>query len=330
MKRLFFPVLLAACGGKDTGTAPVPDCDATTPTSLAGCVDEARYASHLATVAVPREPDSDNWQRVQDLCATAMEEAGFTVERQVYDTGVNVVGTRTGSSSEPPVLLSAHYDSIASCDGADDNASGVAGVLEAARVLGWGRFTRTLVVACWDEEESGLIGSETWARAQADAGDSVTLSVVLEMIGYKTAEEGSQSLPAGFDLIFPEETAQLEAGGWKGDFIALVADEHASAVADDMVAWATPHGLSAIPLVLTDAQSTSRTFGDLRRSDHAPFWDQGWPAMMITDTSEYRYGGYHCHDFDDTVDQVDTAFATDVLASTVAAVARAAGLEGAR
>src|SRR5690606_20146741 len=132
---------------------------------LSQCVEAARYQADLEAIAMPREPESAHWQAVQDLCAERLEGLGFTVERHAYATGVNVIGVREGTS-EPQrrVLVGAHYDHIAGCAGADDNASGVAGALEAARVLAMASFPRTLVVACWDEEERGLIGSRAYAE----------------------------------------------------------------------------------------------------------------------------------------------------------------------
>lgn len=324
-------LLLAACGGSkpDDSTAPGA-CDTTSPETLAGCVDPTRYEALLTTTAVPRVPGSEGWEMVQDLCASSLEAAGFTVERQAYATGLNVVGTRAGRTAGPPVVISAHYDSVADCPGADDNASGVAGALEAARVLGQGAYDLPLVVACWDQEELGLLGSDAYAEALAGAGGSVTAAFVLEMIGYKSTEEGSQTLPSGLDLLFPDEVEAIAADGYRGDFIAVVADEHAGASAEAMAAFGGSVDLEVVALVLTDEQAASPFLGDLRRSDHASFWARGWPGLMITDTSNFRNTAYHCYEGTDSVDRLDTAFATATVQSMVAAAAKLAGLGGAR
>ena len=109
---------------------------------------------------------------------------GYTVEREAYGTGVNVIGVLDGTSAPAEqVVISAHYDSVANCPGADDNGSGVAGVLEAARVLSTSQHKRTLVVACWDEEEKGLIGSSAFvARAAAAVICSTSCSAALDRL----------------------------------------------------------------------------------------------------------------------------------------------------
>lgn len=328
MPRALLPLcalLAAGCPDKpaaDDTETPAPP----TPAALAAQVDPARYQSILEQVAVERPPGSAGWQAVQDLCATELAAAGFTVTREDYGSGVNVVGRKAGTSASPrTVVLSAHYDHITGCPGADDNGSGVAGLLAAAPVLGAAPFADDLVLACWDEEERGLIGSAAWATAAAVAGTAVEVSFVFEMIGYRSTEPGSQTLPTGFDSFFPEPYAAVEANESRGDFIALVADEDAAAAVAAMEAQAATDGLPTIPIVLTDEQTGSFLLQDLRRSDHDSFWEQGWPAIMITDTANFRNVAYHCDEAEDTVDRLDRDFAVAVVRSAVAAVATAAG-----
>src|SRR5262245_45469411 len=113
-----------------------PPCGAASPAQLASCYDPVAYKADVTFVGKPREHHSAHWQAVQDLGFDRLSELGFEVERQVYDTGVNVIGTKKGARSPgEQVIVSAHYDHIPGCPGADDNATGVAAVMEIARIL---------------------------------------------------------------------------------------------------------------------------------------------------------------------------------------------------
>ena len=130
---------------------------------MAACIDRERFEKDLRFIAQPREPGSDHWQAVQDLCAPRLESLGFEVERQRYGTGVNVIGRRGGASA-PPVLLGAHYDHIADCPGADDNATGVAVLLELARAWAALPMACPVQLVAFDLEESGCYGSLEFIR----------------------------------------------------------------------------------------------------------------------------------------------------------------------
>jgi Zn-dependent M28 family amino/carboxypeptidase len=218
-------------------------------------------------------------------------------------------------------VVSAHYDSVPDCAGADDNASGVAGVLIAAKVLAAVQFKKTLVVACWDEEEAGLIGSKAWvSEAKASATD-VRIAFVFEMIGYRSDQPDSQRLPNGIDLVFPDQAAQVADNQNRGDFLAVVADDAAHAAADSLVAHAKGLALPTVWLELSADLKNSPLAHTLRRSDHASFWKAEYPAMMLTDTSEYRNAHYHCTEGEDSMETLDLDFATKVVAATVGAAA---------
>lgn len=316
--------------GEDGGrvdAGPLPACGADTPLALSQCVDVARYETDLAAIAMERVPESAHWQTVQDLCATRLEALGFVVERQSYATGVNVIGVRAGTADATRrVLVAAHYDHIAGCDGADDNASGVAGVLEAARVLVGASYPRTLVVACWDEEERGLIGSRAYAARARANGDMIDAYFNFEMIGYRDSTPDSQTLPTGFSLLFREAAAENDANQRRGNFVAVIGDPESSATIASLERYADRTGLLFIPLVLPASLLASPATSDLRRSDHASFWQQGYPAMMITDTGEFRYDRYHCSSGPDVPGNLDVGFATQIVAITVAAAAESLGL----
>lgn len=311
---------LLACGDKDVSTDDTAPADTTCTGAPADCVEATRYAEDLEAFAILRAPGTEGWQEVQDACAEELERLGFAVERQDYGTGINVIGRQEGTAAAPrTVVVSAHYDHLDDCVGADDNATGVAGVLEVARVLAGRSHANDLVVACWDEEESGLVGSLAYAGEASAQGEDIAVAFSLEMIGYTDDAVDSQTLPAGFDILFADAAAEVAANDSRGDFIALIADEGAAAATTAFSAGA-PDGLPVVLVELTSEMTTSPALGDLQRSDHASFWYAGYPAIMVTDTANFRYGGYHCRDGEDTIDRLDLDFAVGVVQATAQSV----------
>ncbi len=321
--------LLVACGDKtpeETGPELLTGCAASSA-ELAACTDGAAYQTDLEFIAQERTPGSEHWQAVQDLCAERFAEHGLEVERHDYGGGVNVIGILPGRTQpDKQVLITAHYDHIANCPGADDNGSGVAGVLEAARLLSMGRYEQSIVFACWDQEEVGLVGARAWVTRAVERGEQVTTVFNFEMIGFLDDTPGAQEFPSGLDLIFPDAYQQAEDNEFRGDFLAVIGDEDSDDAMEAMQTHADAVGLPLLLLELSDEQTTSSFLSDLRRSDHSPFWDAGYPAMMLTDTSEFRYAAYHCRDGDDVVENLDQDFARRNIAVTVGAAADVAGL----
>ncbi len=300
-----------------------------TAAEVAKLVDEDRLWEDLVQLAKPRPPDSAHWQLAQDTCAQRFAELGFDVTLEPFEmeghAGVNVLGTLAGGDlAQEHVYISAHYDHIADCDGADDNASGVAGVLESARVLAAGSYRRTLVVACWDLEELGLKGSRAHVASLVKNNVLVAASFVYEMIGFRDMTPGSQAIPPGLDLLFPEEAGKLAENEYRGNFLVVVADSLAHLPAVNLRIFA--ESLTETPVVLLEldqAQKNSPLFFTLQRSDHGAFWLEDYPALMLTDTAEYRNKNYHCTQGPDAVDRLDPGYAADIVQATVAAAAAA-------
>ncbi len=312
--------------GADASTEPGPP--PTGPLAIAQRVDQARYTADLTTIAQPRLPGSTHWQEIQDLCASRFTEYGFTVERQNYGTGVNVIGVRTGTS-EPAseIVLGAHYDGVENCPAADDNGTGIAGVLEAARVLSMASYPKTLVLVCWDEEERGLIGSKAHAKRAKDKGEKIEAVFDLEMIGYKDDAENTQNMPTGFGFFFPEATTFNDNNKKRANFIGAGGDPGSEVPVNTLKDYADKISLPFMSLKLKAIDMQNPLLADLRRSDHAAYWDNGFPAMMITDTSNFRYDAYHCLNGKvDEIGRVNPEFATQVTRMVVGATAETLGL----
>lgn len=311
----------------DASLADAAPTFAVAPGDLLKELEPTRYHADLVTIAKPRNPGTAHHAAIRALCLERFKKLGFATSEHNYGSGVNVIGVKQGGArAVERVVLSAHYDSVSNCDGADDNASGVSGLFEAARVLASRNFERTLVVACWDEEEAGLIGSQAYAEASKKQGDQIKAMFSLEMIGYTSTLKDSQQIPDGLELVFPDQVKRVRENGNRADFIALVFDTPMRQVGFDFQAAAQLVGLPTIRLELSDLLKLNPLAGDLQRSDHAAFWLHGFPGMMVTDTSNFRYDRYHCMSGADEVAQLDDAFTHKALAALVSSTINALGL----
>lgn len=279
--------------------------------------DRSLYASDLAIIArAPRTGTDENHQEVQDLCASRFTELGYAVERHDYGEGVNVIGTLLGTvRSDEVVIVSAHYDTIVNSNGADDNASGVAAVLESARLLSTGKHERTLIVACWDQEEPALTGSYMYANRAKENKTQIQVAYVFDEIGYVDHKPNSQDFPTGFDALYPIEATKVRANQSRGDFVLLVFDNQASQWAHMIADASDQEDLLAIQL---EVDLSGRVPTQLRNSDHQSFWSQGYPAIEITDTAGNR--NPYQHTDKDTISTLDIDFSIQVISAVVASV----------
>jgi Zn-dependent M28 family amino/carboxypeptidase len=279
--------------------------------------DKTRYVADLTFIArAPRTVVDAHHQEVQDLCASRFRALGFTVERYKYDDGVDVIGTLPGNSRPAEiVIVSAHYDTIMGGDGADDNASGVAAVLESARLLAAGKHERTLVVACWDEEEPAETGSYRYASREKQKLTQIQVAYVYDEIGFSKNEPNSQKFPAGFRIAYPLLALKMQARQYRASFIMLIYDQKASPWGQAIANAADRESLSSAQL---EVNLDGNVPTELRGSDHNSFWGKGYPAIEITDTAEYR--NPYQHTSMDTVDRLDNDFSIKVITAVAASV----------
>lgn len=224
-------------------------------------------------------------------------------------------------------LIDAHYDSFGSSPGADDNASGVAGVLEAQRILAPYCAKKSIRYALFDLEEAGLIGSLIYVSNQISKRESILGVLNFEMIGFYTNEPNTQDLPTGFNILFPEAYNKVIQDNRRGNFITNVANVASSSLKTLFDNNASNHvpGLKVISLEVPGNGSIAP---DLRRSDHASFWDKGIPALMLTDGANFRNKKYHTAN--DSIHQLNFEFMSNVVKATIATAATLSQLEHAR
>lgn|GEM_PF-329285 len=188
-----------------------------------------------------------------------------------------------GSSGRPGVVeLSAHYDTVAGSPGADDNSSGVAALLEIARVLAASPPERTVRLCFFAGEEQGLLGSEVHVAGLQRRGEDVVGLLNLDSVGYATGAPDSQQAPVR--IVFVTWMPST------GDFITVIGDWSSGSLGNLFEAAVDTY----VPeLPYYSANRIGGWFEDGRRSDHAPYWDAGIPALFLTDTGEFRTNTYH-------------------------------------
>lgn len=207
----------------------------------------------------------------------------------------NVVATKPGTTSDEQVVICGHFDSISEdpanlAPGADDNASGTAAVVEAARVVAEYQFERTIKFLCFSGEEQGLFGSGEYAGDARAAGDSIIGALNFDMIGYVN--------PA------PED-------------IDIVGDDRSEWLVDFTVDCAAAY----VPSLSTRKSiNPNEVF-----SDHASFWKAGYSSFLGIEDENLSYPFYHTTN--DTLGNLTRAFATDVVKMGVAALAELAGID---
>ncbi|MEP3420207.1 MAG: M20/M25/M40 family metallo-hydrolase [Erythrobacter sp.] len=238
---------------------------------------------------------------------------GYTVERQeVLAPADNLIITIPGAADDAPVLiLGAHYDTVRGSPGADDNASGVAALLELARALRPLRERTSIeiqMVFFANEEppyfKTGAMGSFTHAQSIADP-DRVIGMISLETMGYFTDAPGSQNYPFPLSVRYPQ----------KGNFIAFVGDTSARPFLRETIEEFRLH--ARIPSVGGTAPTVVQ---GIDWSDHWGYSQRGIPAFMVTDTAPFRNPHYHRKtDTPDRLDYEGLALVVEALAKTLKA-----------
>jgi Zn-dependent M28 family amino/carboxypeptidase len=276
---------------------------------------EARLRQHVAKLArTPRIPGSQEHQQAAIYIRNHLEEAGFTVaETPLLGAGLTGTNLLTESSDAdlPLFIMGAHYDTIPGSPGADDNASGVAALLELARLVGpvlqasQPRTARLQLVA-YDLEEYGLLGSYTQSELLKEAAVSVRGMISLEMLGYTDQRPNSQRLPPELSRLYPHV----------GNFIGVCGND-ASLGLVQMLTQALK-GINGLPVEALAVPGNGEMLPETRLSDHSSFWDHGYQALMLTDTSFFR--NPHYHQASDTPETLDYAFLARVTAGLLQAV----------
>jgi aminopeptidase YwaD len=260
-----------------------------------------RLAAHLQEVVRERDPYGApvGHAYVQAYVTQQFTRYGVVTAHEFGHLGrthQNLVLDLPGQTDRGLVLVGAHYDAVPGSPGADDNGSALAVLLELARAFSTTPARRPIRLIAFDLEESDRAGSRAYAEDLRRRGESLALMISLEMLGYRDPRPGSQRYPTGLRYFYPD----------KGDFIGLIGNvralPHLKRLAGEV--------RKAVPCEFLPVPFKGRIVPDTRRSDHASFWDLGYPAIMVTDTANMRNPHYHRPS--DTIETLDLGFLTAV------------------
>lgn len=281
-----------------------------------------RLETHVRTLAetfVPRDAAHPGMlDRVANYIRTHFEAATDHVADQPYDVDAATyrnVCARFGPQRGASIVVGAHYDAAGPYPGADDNASGVAGLLELARCFGAEPPPVPLELVAYPLEEppffgTRAMGSAVHARSLRRRGVDVRAMMALEMIGYFTDAPDSQRVPLFLLRPFYPST---------GNFIAVVG----SLFQRRLVRVVREAMRDGAPLPVHSINAP-RLLPGVALSDHRNYWDAGYPAVMITDTAFYRNPHYHTPaDTPDTLDYPRMAMVVEGVCAAVYALADA-------
>lgn len=238
----------------------------------------------------------DNLEKAADYIASSLRGMGYAVEEWPYDIDGqrfrNIVAKIKNNDSEHYILVGAHYDSCFN-PGADDNASGVAGVLELARLLKGESLQANIMFVAFTNEEPPFfqtdgMGSRVFVRVLREKRIHIKAAIILEMIGFYSDRWFSQKYLPLLGPFYPN----------RGNFIAQVGNFRSKGLVDLIHQEFKEKQYFPMRSIVAPDSVPGINF-----SDHASFWDAGIQAVMITDTAYLRYPYYHSKN--DTMEKLD-------------------------
>lgn len=233
----------------------------------------------------------------------SVESFEFTVRGKTHQ---NLILNLPGKQRGFPILVGAHYDAVPGTPGADDNATGVAVLLELARIFASEPAKHPLRLVAFDLEEYGLLGgsgASEYAIHLRQQNQPLRLMISLEMLGYCDSTPGSQQYPIRLlERLYPN----------CGNFIGLIGNLPTIL---DLVYLSRSIRQAGVSSEWLPVFNKGLIVPQTRLSDHAHFWDQGYPAMMITDTAMLR--NPHYHKASDTIETLNLDFLAGVCLGLV-------------
>ena len=272
------------------------------PLSAAQLESSGRMTEHVrylsTTIGERNTFRNGSLKAAADYIRTNLTQSGYAVREQTYavegNTVSNLEAELTGSeTSAGAVVVGAHYDTVSGTGGADDNTSGVAAALELARLLKGSKFHRTIRFAFFVNEEPPFfqteqMGSLVYAKRLRQEQVPISAMISLETPGYYSDRPGSQKYPAVLGLFYPS----------RGDFVGFVGNSESR----DLVRRAT-RSFRESARFPSEGVAAPATWPGIGWSDQWSFWQEGYPAIMITDTAIFRYPYYHTSG--DTSEKID-------------------------
>ena len=269
-----------------------------------------RLHNHLVEIVRERDPylaSAGHFYVQQYICEQfgqwgTVETHSFEVRGKSHQ---NLILNLSSPQRIPPIIIGAHYDAVPGTPGADDNATGVAALLEIARTFATEPLHHPIRLIAFDMEEYGMLGSAAYAAELKQQKQQVRLMFSLEMLGYCDRTPHSQHYPAGLKYFYPHQ----------GNFIALVGN---LATIPDLFRLSRSIRKQGTLCEWLPVPNGGKLIPQTRLSDHSPFWDQGYRAIMVTDTSFMRNPYYH--KASDTIQTLDLDFLGGVCRGAIAGI----------
>ncbi len=273
-------------------------------------IGPAQLWNHLKVLGGERYRESDR-ERVRNYLIQQLELVQLSPRLQSFEQGVNIIAERPGTNPKAgSIVLAAQYDTVLNSPGAVDHGSGVAVVLEIARLLAEKPTPKTLKIVFFDQEEVGLLGSFAFTGKPENL-TNLQAAIILDMVGYACHTPGCQTYPQGLTVTPILEAAGIEFPD-RGEFLTVVGEVQNlpllkifQSIDQSLRKLAEP-SVKIPPLVAVPIPLKGLLTPDVLRSDHAPFWYQGIPAVLITDTANLR--SPHYHQPSDTISNLDPEF----------------------
>lgn len=312
---LYFAIVVVPMPGRSfQGTVPVDDAArerAERMREVVTVLSEDIGQRDVFNVRGLERARADLVGRFEALGYDVVERPFRVSEGDVYNLEVERTGT---AQPDAIVLIGAHYDTAPGTRGANDNGSGVAALLELAAAFAEREPERTVRFVAFVNEEppffdTAEMGSAVYAAEAAARGDHIVAMISLETMGFYSDEPGSQQYPPPFGLFYPS----------RGNFVAFVGNVQSRALVRHSVGLFREHGQ-----VPSEGVAAPGRLPGIFWSDHAPFWEHGYAALMVTDTAPFRY--QHYHRWTDTAEHIDfdtLAMVVDGLVGVVDGLARA-------
>ncbi len=240
-------------------------------------------------------------------------------------TGENVVGTKEGVGGPGKTyVIGAHLDAAKGSPGGDDNATGVAGLLEVMHALSAYEFKHRIVLVGFDCEEVGMMGSQFFVKTAAANQEPIAGMINFDMIGTCSDRPNTQMIPEGFDALFPEVAQMVAGDGYRGNFAVCTSSQTSEELHRAFRESAARHvpSLKIASLVTPEDGHLTPT---LAASDHASFWRGGIPALHLGDGGETRNPRLNTPA--DNLDGINYSFTSQTVKATLAAIAELAQIQ---
>lgn len=275
-----------------------------------------------------RTTDFNHLEETKNFIENHFIQNNLQVSRHEFTYGnygaANIIGRLPGQTEEEVIfIIDGHFDTVSNSPGADDNGSGVVGMLEAMRVLATYNYKHTIKFIGFDLEETGTIGSSRYVSESIPPYEQIEGVFNFDMIGYYSDEPGSQTFPAGFNILFPEVYDSVAAQDFRGNFITNVANVNSNSIRSQFDSCAKLY-VPELRVISLAVAGNGEIAPDLRRSDHSRFWDAGYKALMLLDGGNFRNPNYHSPR--DTIGTLNFSFMSNVVKATVGTVSKLAEL----